>query len=179
MRANGLTDPTQLAAGRILVIPPPQAVKIRIPLYPNPRWTHLVIHHSAMARGNARLIDRAHRRQGFTHGLGYHFVIDNGTASRRDGQIEVGPRWLRQQRGAHCNAGGMNQHGIGICLVGDFTNRPPSSAQMASLVYLVRQLRAYYRIPTSRILRHRDVPGKSTACPGDQFPWRTFLSRLD
>lgn len=179
MRVNGLTDPAQLAGGRLLVIPRPQAVQARIPLHPNPRWTHIVVHHSALVRGNAKLIDRAHRRQGFTNGLGYHFVIDNGTARRRDGEIEVGPRWLRQQEGAHCNAGGMNQHGIGICLVGDFTSRPPSPAQMAALLYLVQQLRAYYQIPVSRIIRHRDVPGKATACPGDRFPWRAFVARLE
>lgn len=178
MRANGLTDPAQLAAGRVLVIPRPEAARAKIPLSPNPRWTHLVVHHSAMPTGSARLIDRAHRKQGFTKGLGYHFVIDNGTANRRDGEIEVGSRWLRQQEGAHCNAGGMNQHGIGICLVGDFTHRSPSSAQMASLVYLVQQLRAYYQIPASRIIRHRDVPGKNTACPGARFPWAAFLERI-
>jgi len=179
MRANGLADPRELAAGRVLVIPRPEAARAKIPLSPNPRWTHIVVHHSAMPIGNAKRIDRAHRKQGFTKGLGYHFVIDNGTANRRDGEIEVGSRWLRQQEGAHCNAGGMNQHGIGICLVGDFTRRPPSPAQIDALAYLVQQLRAYYRIPVSRVVRHRDVPGKNTACPGARFPWRAFIARLE
>lgn len=178
MRANGLADATHLPAGRSLVIPPPPSVQARIPLYPNPRWTHIVIHHSALPTGNAKLIDRGHRRRGFKQGLGYHFVIDNGTAGRRNGQIEVGGRWLRQQEGAHCNAGGMNQHGIGICLIGDFTNRQPSPSQMDSLVYLVQQLRGYYRIPVNRVVRHRDVPGKNTECPGDRFPWVVFKRSL-
>ena len=178
MRANGLTDATQVPAGRVLVIPRLQVTTVRIPLYHNPQWTHIVVHHSAMNVGNARIIDRAHRRKGFKNGLGYHFVIDNGTAHRRDGQIEVGSRWRRQQQGAHCNAGGMNQHGIGICLIGDFTHQPPSAAQMDALMSLVKELRAFYKIPASRVIRHRDVPGKTTVCPGDRFPWTAFRRRF-
>ena len=178
MRANGMSDPSQLSAGRLLAIPPPATVQTRVPLYPNPRWTHIVVHHSAVANGNAKLIDRAHRKQGFRKGLGYHFVIDNGTSGRRDGQIEVGGRWLRQDEGAHCNAGGMNQHGIGICLIGDFTYRQPTPAQLDALIYLVQQLRSYYGIPATRVVAHRDVPGKNTACPGSRFPWTAFKRHL-
>lgn len=178
MRANGLTDATALSAGQVLVIPRPYVPTPTIPLYANPQWTYIVIHHSATTRGNARTLDRIHRKRGFTNGLGYHFVIDNGTVGRRDGQIEVGRRWTRQQKGAHCDAGGMNDHGIGICLVGDFTNRPPSLAQMRSLLALVTSLRRYYRIPTNRVIRHRDVLGKHTACPGDRFPWTQFKRQL-
>lgn len=178
MRANRLTDPSQLAVGRRLIIPQQPVVKATVPLYPTTRWTHIVIHHTATPTGNARHFDRAHRRKGWSNGLGYHFLIDNGTMGKADGQIEIGPRWRRQQNGAHCNAGGMNQHGIGICLVGDFTHRPPSAAQLASLAALVEQIRAYYRIPPARIVRHRDVRGKSTACPGDNFPWARFRQQL-
>lgn len=178
MRANRLTDAKQLEVGRLLAVPIPTTTA-RIPLYANPRWTHIVIHHSATREGNARTIGNSQRRQrGFTNGLGYHFMIDNGTSARRDGQIEVGPRWARQQTGAHCNANGMNEHGIGICLVGDFTNRSPSTAQMEALVSLVRSLSAYYHIPPNRIIRHRDVPGKDTECPGDRFPWAQFKNAL-
>ncbi len=178
MRANGLTDSSHVLTGQILQIPSPLAGRPGIPLYPNPHWTYIVIHHSATVSGNARLLDRIHRRRGFTSGLGYHFVIDNGTVGRRDGQIEIGPRWLRQQEGAHCDADGMNYRGIGICLVGDFTHYPPSPAQMKSLEYLVAQLSAFYRIPPPHVIRHRDVPGKHTACPGDDFPWLVFRQHL-
>ena len=178
MRANGLTDPAQVPVGRVLIIPRPLVEKPAIPLRPNPNWTYIVVHHSATARGDAHLIGRLHRKRGFTNGLGYHFLIDNGTLGHRDGQIEISPRWLKQQEGAHCNAGGMNQHGIGICLVGDFTNRRPSAAQMESLVFLVEQLRTYYAIPRTHVIRHRDVPGKATECPGKDFPWGEFRSKI-
>ena len=179
MRANRLADPSQLAAGQRLVIPQRGAVAhATVPLYPTTRWTHIVVHHTATQIGNARYFDRAHRGKGWSNGLGYHFLIDNGTMGKADGQIEIGPRWRRQQNGAHCNAGGMNQHGIGICLVGDFTHRVPSPAQLASLTALVEQLRTYYRIPSTRIIRHKDVRGKSTECPGDSFPWARFKQSL-
>ena len=139
MRANHLSDPTQVPIGRLLVIPRPFVPSLRVPLFSNPRWTYIVIHHSGTRSGNARLFDRIHRKRGFSNGLGYHFLIDNGTLGRQDGQIEIGPRWMGQKEGAHCNAGGMNQSGIGICLVGDFTHQYPSQAQMDSLVVLVRQ----------------------------------------
>lgn len=178
MRQNRLSDPAQVPVGQVLVIPKPAMPYVKIPLYANPQWTHIVVHHSATTVGNAKLIDRAHRKRGFSRGMGYHVLINNGTAGRADGQIEIGSRWLRQQDGAHCNAGGMNHHGIGICLVGDFTSRKPSPAQLASLVAVIEQLRAYYRIPKSRVIRHLDVIGKATACPGDAFPWAEVKARL-
>lgn len=177
MRLNGLTDPAALPVGRLLVIPRPVVPLTTVPLIPNTRWTHIVIHHSATEQGDAALIDRSHRRRGFDS-LGYHFVIDNGTQGQRDGEVEIGPRWVRQRRGAHCNAGGMNEHGIGICLIGDFTRGGPSPEQVEALAQLVNQLQTFYRIPRHRVIRHCDVPGKRTACPGEAFPWAQFVGRL-
>ena len=178
MRANGLTDPTQVPAGSVLIIPRPSLKPPIVPLYPNSQWTYIIVHHSDTEKGSARMIDRLHRRRGFTNGLGYHFLIDNGTLGRGDGEIEVGHRWRDQMDGAHCDAANMNHQGIGICLVGDFTNKSPSPAQMESLVFLVEQLESYYRIPINHVLRHKDVPGKHTACPGDRFPWWKLQDRL-
>lgn len=178
LRANHLTDATKIPVGLILIIPRPEVPRL-VPIYPSRgQWTHIVIHHSATVYGNASLLDRAHRKRGFSNGLGYHFVINNGTSGRKDGQIEIGHRWKRQQAGAHCNAGGMNTHGIGICLVGDFTNHTISQAQMESLIGLVHQLSVAYHIPPARVIRHRDVRGKITACPGDRFPWTEFKRRF-
>jgi len=178
MSANGIANAAKIPAGMVLTIPQPKLPKAIVPVYVTSRWTHIVVHHSAMPEGNAKIIDKSHRKKGFKNGFGYQFVIDNGTANRASGQIEIGSRWKRQIDGAHCNANGMNQHGIGICLIGDFTKRKPSESQMRSLVALVNQLRSYYRIPPSRIISHGDVPGKNTACPGDSFPWAEFKARL-
>lgn len=128
-------------------------------------WRHIVIHHSASATGSAAAFDKAHKDRGW-EGLGYHFVIGNGTGSG-DGAVEVGFRWRQQEDGAHAGNSEYNKHGIGICLVGDFENgAQPSAAQWASLRQLVRFLQVKTGVPTSEIIGHCNVPDKKTLCPG-------------
>jgi hypothetical protein len=140
-------------------------------------WRHIVVHHSASVVGSASIFDKAHKERGWD-GLGYHFVIGNGSASG-DGEVEVGYRWKRQQAGAHAGNAEYNQAGIGICLVGDFEHGGrPSARQMASLRALVRFLQVKTGVPTSEICGHGNVPGKSTECPGknlDLFAFRASL----
>ena len=135
----------------------------------SPRWKTIVIHHSATRSGGARAFDRLHRKKGWDE-LGYHFVIGNGTDTP-DGFIEVGPRWNKQKHGAHCKTPNnyYNDHGVGICLVGDFTKWRPSPRQLASLERVLRFLSIYCRIPAHRITTHGAVTGK-TQCPGGHFP---------
>jgi N-acetylmuramoyl-L-alanine amidase len=135
-----------------------------IPQAPLNHWTWIIIHHSDSDYGSAAIIDRWHRARGFDE-LGYHFVIGNGTDSG-DGQIEVGPRWVKQKWGAHDNAldNRFNISGIGICLVGDFNKTHPTMAQRRSLIRLVVYLMRTYRIPLSHVLGHGET--KDTQCPG-------------
>ncbi len=178
LKANNISNPKELRIGQKLLIPYAASLRSVIPVFKSSKWRYIVIHHSVTDSGDAQSLDLIHRRRGFDRGLGYHFVIDNGTSTRIDGQIEASPRWIKQMDGAHCNASGMNKCGIGICLVGDFTREAPSRKQMDSLVLLVNTLRKYYGIPLSHVIRHKDVPGKNTACPGDSFPWEEFKKRL-
>jgi len=98
-----------------------------------------VVHHSATATGGAVAFDKYHREVNGWDELGYDFVIGNGTDTP-DGYVEVGSRWRKQKTGAHCKTADnyFNEHGIGICLVGDFTRTSPTPRQMASLVRLTR-----------------------------------------
>lgn len=132
-------------------------------------WRYIVIHHSATEHGNAALFDKAHRARGWDQ-LGYHFVIDNGRGGP-DGRIEVGSRWPIQKWGAHCKTpdNRYNDYGIGVCLVGDFTDRLPSRAQLASLLRLTDYLMRAYGIPPERVIGHRNAPNTSTQCPGRTF----------
>ena len=177
--ANHLKDPTSISVGQKLLIPQAAQVRSIIPLYNVRPWSYIVIHHSATHEGNALTIDAMHYRRGFGNGLGYHFLIDNGTLGKEEGQIEVGPRWIKQTDGAHANAAGMNEKGIGICLIGNFSETYASEKQLNSLVFLVNVLRAHYAIPLDHVIRHRDVPGKHTECPGNYFPWQEFKRRLE
>lgn len=178
MRINHINNANELKNGQRLTIPNTYGPRPVIPLYPSRKWTHIVIHHTATHEGNASSIDKMHQKRGFWNGLGYHFLIDNGTDGKFAGQIEVGPRWIKQQDGAHANANNMNEEGIGIALVGNFSESHVSRAQFDSLVHLVRTLQQYYRIPNSRVIGHREVPGKNTECPGTRFPWREFKQQL-
>lgn len=178
VNANRLKDVSKLEKGQRLLIPDAAPLRSVIPLYPSRKWDYIIIHHSATDVGNALRFDNSHKKRRWK-GLGYHFVIDNGTSGKEDGQIEVSPRWIRQEDGAHCKAGGMNYKGIGICLVGNFSQDKVTPKQMESLVYLVRVLRDYYYIPDSKILGHGQVDGASTECPGTQFPWSEFRRRLN
>lgn len=178
MRANRLTDPAKIKNGQRLLIPNTRGPRPMIPLFPTQRWTHIVIHHTATHEGDAFSIDQLHQRRGFWNGLGYHFLINNGTAGKMDGQIQAGPRWIKQTDGAHCNTAGMNEHGIGIVVVGNFSEAYPTRQEIEALVFLTKTLQDYYQIPDRNIVRHNDVPGKVTECPGTRFPWGDFKRRL-
>jgi len=138
----------------------------------SPRWTTIVVHHSATPNGGARSFDRYHRNKGWDE-LGYHFVIGNGTDTP-DGMVEVGSRWYKQKHGAHCKTPDnyFNEHGIGICLVGDFTRNRPTQRQLASLERLVGFLCDRCDISPARVVSHGSVTHK-TACPGRFLPIAT------
>ena len=111
-------------------------------------------------------IHEAHLEKGWD-GIGYHFVIGNGNGMG-DGEIEPTYRWREQMHGAHAGKTEYNQHGIGICLVGNFQETHPSSAQLASVKRLVATLKHEYKVPSENVIAHKDV--KATACPGKNFP---------
>jgi N-acetylmuramoyl-L-alanine amidase len=177
-QANNLRNLQELKMGQRLLIPQAKPIRPVVSLYPSNRWKYIIVHHSASDEGNALGIYKAHRSRGWET-VGYDFVIDNGTDGKVEGQIEATPRWIKQIDGAHCKAGGMNAKGIGICLVGNFSQEGVPQKQMESLVYLVNILRNYYDIPTQNILGHGKVPGAKTECPGKNFLWQRFYSELN
>jgi N-acetyl-anhydromuramyl-L-alanine amidase AmpD len=144
-------------------IAPPQTTAIH-------PWRYIVLHHSASRGGNAQVIDRDHVNQNGWDGIGYHFVLGNGVDMPL-GRIEATFRWRSQSHGAHAGAlpvqKPFNTEGIGICLIGNYETQALDPFAEHRLVELCAQL--IDRIPTlsvGRIIGHRDVPGKSTACPG-------------
>lgn len=178
MKTNNLKDPEELNMGQKLYIKNAAKMKSIIPLYPSKKWKYIIIHHSATDVGDALTFYASHKKRGWSEGLGYHFVIDNGTKTKADGQIEISPRWIKQQNGAHCKANSMNSRGIGVCLVGNFSQDKVSDKQMEALVYLVNLLRRYYDIPLKKIKGHGEVKGACTECPGKKFPWNKFFAKL-
>ena len=145
------------------------------------QWSAIIIHHSATEKGNAAIFNKWHTEELGWDGVGYDFVIGNGTDSG-DGQVEVTFRWNRQITGAHCKTpeNWANENGIGICLVGNFNDSTPSQRQIQSLVRLTNFLRKRYNIPKSQITGHKGTRGaRVTDCPGHMFPMARFKSMLD
>jgi hypothetical protein len=140
-------------------------------------WKYVVLHHSATATGSYGEIDQEHRKRLGWDGCGYHFVIGNGTGSP-DGQIEVSRRWSEQKHGIHCRNGknpDVSEYGIGICLVGNLDDTPPTPRQIAAAQTLVAFLGARYKIPADHIGTHAQLASSPTACPGKYFPTRAVL----
>jgi N-acetyl-anhydromuramyl-L-alanine amidase AmpD len=140
-------------------------------------WKYVVLHHSATPTGSYDAIDREHRKRLGWDGCGYHFVIGNGTGSP-DGQIEVAQRWASQKHGIHCRNGknpDVSEYGIGICLVGDLDDQPPTPRQIAATKALVAYLGQRYTIPADHIDTHAHLANSPTACPGKHFPTREIL----
>ncbi|MFH1748097.1 MAG: N-acetylmuramoyl-L-alanine amidase [Planctomycetota bacterium] len=140
-------------------------------------WQTIVVHHSASSKATPQSMHDYHlKEKGWANGLGYHFVIGNGV-NYPDGKVYVGPRWKRQIPGAHCSTshgrylgqqrpgGYFNDHGIGICLIGNFENSHPTARQLASLRTLITFLCQETGISPDNIHGHGEVTHR-TACPG-------------
>ncbi|RUL88619.1 peptidoglycan recognition protein family protein [Tautonia sociabilis] len=142
-------------------------------------WRFIVLHHSATPTGGYAAIDRQHRERAGLDGCSYHFVIGNGSETP-DGTIEVTRRWSDQRPGAHCREpkqSGVNEYGIGICLVGDLDATGPTPKQVEAARVLVAYLQDRYLIPADRVGTHSDFSASPTVCPGDHFPAEQILGR--
>jgi N-acetyl-anhydromuramyl-L-alanine amidase AmpD len=93
-----------------------------------------------------------------------------------DGEVRATFRWRGQMAGAHAGRRDQNEHGIGICLIGNFETTPPTPKQLAALTDLLKNLSTRYAITRTHVLRHQDV--RSTLCPGRLFPWEQMLATV-
>ncbi|MCA9059251.1 MAG: N-acetylmuramoyl-L-alanine amidase, partial [Planctomycetaceae bacterium] len=111
---------------------------------PESDWQYIVLHHSATGSGSVHSIHEEHRRRTDSAGnpwlgIGYHFVIGNGSGME-DGEVSATFRWQDQIHGAHSGHPVYNARGIGICLIGNFEQQPPTQKQLNSLKLLVKVL---------------------------------------
>jgi N-acetylmuramoyl-L-alanine amidase len=150
--------------------------------------TGIVFHHTALIPGentpprSVGDVDKYHQERGFeilcfgrVYHVAYHYLI------MPNGLVKSG----RPERCQGAHAVGYNSY-LGISLVGDFSSEDnptgkkgptsPSAAQIASLIRLCRRLKKHYNIPLQRFVRHSDI--SNTKCPGDRFPFKLILERL-
>ncbi len=125
-----------------------------------------IIHHSASPDVPASTIHGWHLGQKWA-GIGYHFVIRSGGAIER-GRPE-------NAIGAHSGPQG-NGDSIGIVLTGNFETGKPTTAQMDSLLWLLKDY-LFPKYGVKPVIGHKDV--MATACPGKNFPWEELRERLE
>ncbi|MEC7230003.1 MAG: LysM peptidoglycan-binding domain-containing protein, partial [Verrucomicrobiota bacterium] len=141
------------------------------------KWQHIIVHHSAIKYGNVEKYDAAHRLRGMQNGLAYHFLIGNGIDAG-EGEIEIGPRWQKQQPGGHVKNPLINQTAIGICLIGNFEKTHPSKKQLAAFTQLVDWLQGVALGKKVHFAGHRELKGEQTVCPGKHFPLARMHARI-
>jgi hypothetical protein len=59
----------------------------------------------------------------------------------------------------------FNEHGIAVCLTGNYENDKPTDAQMKALVLFIRDVEKRYKI-NARVRGHKETSQSATACPG-------------
>jgi LysM repeat protein len=185
---NGIKQPDRIVVGQ----------KLRIPgsIHPSPglpsdlqqkvdnirvlpkRWQRIVVHHSGTPLDTPKSMDGYHRNQRrMENGLAYHFVIGNGVRTT-DGEIYVGKRWSEQLDGGHLASSSLNSTSIGICLIGDFNQQPPSEKQLEALHLLTSYLMKRCGVSKDKVQTHRQINTRPTECPGSKFPTKKFLATL-
>ena len=126
--------------------------------------TAITIHHTVSGSSLADItaIASYHVNTRGWSGIAYHYCI---TA---DGQIYQTNRLVTKS--AH--SGGNNHYAIGIAILGDFTNKPPTVMQLTSCNQLVDYLIGERLKKVNHIWGHRDMPtapDAGTQCPGNTY----------
>ena len=116
-----------------------------------PATKYVVVHHTGSEHSTLENIEAWHKKQGWG-GIGYHDVIDyRGRLHHTRPADEYGVHALNH-----------NHHAYGICVMGDFSRRPPSEAQR--WVLKKRLVEIFRQFPTAVLVGHGDL--NDTACPG-------------
>lgn len=142
------------------------------------KWKRIVIHHSATPTDDAMNMHRVHKARGMKNGLAYHFVISNGSRKASDGEIFMGGRWKDQLDGGHMKSLTYNRTSIGICLIGNFELRAPTTQQMNSLEGLCEYLMKRCGIRVDQVTTHKILHRNHTKCPGKYFSLPSLIKRI-
>ena len=132
------------------------------------------------ASGNYDQIDGEHRKILGYRRLRLSFRDRQRQRAARDGQIEVAQRWNNQKQGVHCRNArthDVDEYGIGICLVGDFDQQPPTPRQIAATQALIAYLSKRYNIePEPRRGPMPTSPPPRPSAPASIFPSEAMLT---
>ncbi len=189
---NNIIRPDLIKVGQKIIIPLNKSVQKTPSLLPDSlitklssikpspgKWKKIIIHHSATPVDDPVNIHNVHRARGMKNGLAYHFVISNGSRKAYDGEVYIGGRWKAQLDGGHVKKQIWNKTCIGICLIGNFELRSPTSKQMDALEGLCKYLMKRCRISKSNVTTHKVLHAGHTVCPGKYFSLPSLIRRLN
>jgi N-acetyl-anhydromuramyl-L-alanine amidase AmpD len=119
----------------------------------------IVLHHSAVPAsvGAAQIAKYQVDKQGWP-GIGFHYFVTDDGHLQQTQPLEVI---------AYHAGDANNPSSLGICLAGNFTDQPPSAAELAGTSQLVAWLLYKLNLPVEAIHAHKDYI--ATACPGNQW----------
>lgn len=133
---------------------------------------YLAIHHTAGPDSQTpEQIANFHISSNGWGGIGYHFLVAKDGAVFYVGDIST----------ARANVANINEQVIGICLIGNFTEgRTPANPQIDSLNKLGDFFINYADLSNVKswdaVLGHKELPGQSTICPGDDWnSWKNLV----
>jgi len=127
-----------------------------------PRGT--VWHNAAATHCTVDDIHSWHRFGNGWSGIAYHFFVD------KEGKIWRGRP--ENKLGGH-TLGGSSW--LGICCEGNYDReKEMPKAQLLSCIWLHNYINGKYgKMPH---VKHRDMPGNATSCPGRFFPWGKIVA---
>ena len=189
---NRISRPDLIRAGQKLTIPltgsrrstPPKLLdsstlsKLNSIRPTSGKWKRIIVHHSATPIDDAVNMHKVHLARGMKNGLAYHFVISNGSRKARDGEIYLSNRWKGQLDGGQVKKQEWNRTSIGICLIGNFEIRPPTSKQLSALEGLCEYLVKRCNLQANDVTTHTLFHPKHTVCPGKYFSLTGLRRRL-
>mgnify|MGYP000020564929 CR=1 FL=1 len=116
----------------------------------------IIVHHTASPQSTTvdQIRDWHVNGNGWSD-IGYHLIVLG------DGSLEKG-RSINKT-GAHCK--GHNKRSIGVCVTGNTSQEPPTTAQVETLLGTLNRLIAEYGLTRQDVYGHRDFG--DTECPGN------------
>lgn len=129
-----------------------------------PRFTAIVVHHSASEGSNYKSIKEYHRKAHGWRDAAYHLILSNGKAGVPLGYLEATSRYKRLSYSLATRNRWCNLHAIHICIVGNYDKHPVPPELKPAIAHALKLLQQEFNIPDDRIMLHRDC--SSSRCPG-------------
>ncbi|MCW5853788.1 MAG: N-acetylmuramoyl-L-alanine amidase [Anaerolineae bacterium] len=138
----------------------------RLPRHPTARYPtrpleyirHLIIHHTGVpASVGPEVIAGYHVTDLNWPGIGYHFVVDAAGQVYQTNALTTAAYHARQ----------FNGSGVGIALLGNFTQAVPPAAQLDAVAELCAWLLRGLDLPPDAIKGHREMI--AVTCPGEYW----------